>query len=107
MQESGFVHLELYTTSLDFTNGFGEIKCNGTSLRARHQTARSKLFTKPTHLTHNISCCYGNIKPEPISFNLFDQLIDADKVCSGSFLRRVLLTLSEDENLCFFSGSSG
>src|SRR6266568_1852359 len=41
MQERGAINLELHATSFDIANGSGEIKGNGASFGAGHQTTRS------------------------------------------------------------------
>src|SRR6266849_637804 len=106
MQECGLINFELNTTCLDFLNGFRQIKSDRTGFGTRHEATRTKFLTKATNLTHHIRGGNGDIKAKPIAFNLFDQIIKTDKICTGSFGLGYFLTLSEDKYLDFFTCTS-
>src|SRR3989442_6492567 len=105
MQQSRLIDSELHATSLHFTNGFSEIEGNGSGFGTGHETARAKLFTKPTNLTHHIGRCDRNIEAEPIRLNLFDEIIQTNEVCARRLRLRDFLALCEDQHLHFFTGA--
>src|SRR5215467_881090 len=105
MQQSGLIDFELDSTGLHLTNSLGQIKGDRTSLWARHQTTRAKFFTEPTDLTHDIGRSDRNVEAEPISLDLFDQIIQTNEICASGLRLRDFLTLGEDQHFHFFAGA--
>src|SRR5437867_226442 len=105
MQKSRLIDSELYTASLDLCDGFGEVEGNCTSFGARHQATGAKLLTETAHLTHNVGCSDGNVETEPIAFNLFDEVIETNKVGTSCFGFVGFLTLGKDQHLDLFTGT--
>src|SRR5262249_40231649 len=75
MQQCCLVNLNLNTTRFDFADSTSHIESNGTSFRAWHQATGSKFFTQTTNFTHDIWSGDGDIKAQPIAFNLLDQVV--------------------------------
>ena len=107
MQQGGFIHSKFDTTSFDIAHGFGDIKGNRSSFGAGHQTARAEFFTKAANFAHDIGGRNGDIKASPVGLDLFDEVIQADKIRACSFRFSYFLTLREHQHLDFSAGSSG
>src|SRR6266704_1407431 len=79
MQECSFIDFELDTSLFSLADCLCKIESNRASLGAGHQASRPKLFTKSSYFTHYIGCCDRDIKTDPVSFDLFYQVIQTTK----------------------------
>src|SRR5713226_3691739 len=105
MQECGLIDFELNATSLHLLNSFRQVKGNGSRFGAGHQTAWAEFLTKPTNFTHHVGRRDGDIKTEPIGFDLFNQVIEADKIGTRRLCFIGLLTLCENQHLHLFTST--
>src|SRR5260370_38511368 len=105
MQERSLIDFELDTTLFHFTHGFRDIEGNGAGFRARHQSARTEFFTESPDFTHYIRGCNRDIKTIPVGLDLFNQVIQANEVCTSCFRFGDFLALPEYDHLHFFTGS--
>src|SRR6266704_3440629 len=107
MQECSFIDFELDTSLFSLADRFCKIESNRASLGAGHQASRPKLFTKSSYFTHYIGCCDRDIKTDPVSFDLFHQVIQTNKVCASCFRFIGFLALREYQHLHIFTSSGG
>src|SRR5579885_1678180 len=105
MQKRGPVNFKLDAPLFDLTNRPGKVKGDRASFRTGHQAARSKLFTKSANFAHDIRSCDGNVKAQPVTFNLLDQVIQTDKVRSRRFRFGNFLALSKYKHLDLFTST--
>src|SRR6266566_5275663 len=102
MQERCTINFELDTTRFYIADSLGEIESNCTSFWAGHQAARTEFAAKATNFTHHIGSGNGDIKTEPVAFDLLDQVIEANEFCTGSLGLGDFFALCKDQYFDFF-----
>src|SRR6266516_6520093 len=107
MQECSFIDFELDASLFSLADCLCKVESNRACLGAGHQASWPKLFTKPSYFTHYIGCCDRDIKTDPVSFDLFYQVVQTNKVCTCCFGFIGFLALREYQHLHIFTGSSG
>src|SRR5664280_673804 len=105
MNDSAFVNLEINLTLFHFFNSLTNFHSNGSTLRVRHQSARTEYSSELTDFSHYGWHGYYHIHICPASFDLFDKIVKTNEIGSGFFCFSFLIGGAENEYTCLFSCS--
>ena len=106
MDDICLVQTVLDLTGFDVVDCLGDIHCDRSGLRVRHESLGTEHFTETSDDAHHIGSRNDDIEIQPSLFlDLGDQLFAADKVCSCSLRLVQLGSLCKYQYTNLLSGS--